>query len=79
MARLRREIEVDLARAVGDRVPIVTESRAGFEFNEPAVAVNLDPPRSGVIGWDPVLGWVLVMDRSGRPASQPGPATGRGW
>ncbi len=60
--RLRREIEVDWSRAVAERVPIVSESRGGFEFNEPAVAVNRDPPARGVIGWDPSLGWVLVLD-----------------
>ncbi len=60
--RLRREIEVDWSRAAGGRVPIVSEAKGGFEFNEPAVAVNRDPPGRGVIGWDPALGWVLVLE-----------------
>jgi hypothetical protein len=62
--RLRREIVVDWARAVGDRVPIVSTPRGGFQFNEPALAVGRDPPVRGIIGWDPSLGWVLVLEPS---------------
>ena len=72
--RLRREIEVDWARAAAGRVPIVSESRGGFEFNEPALAVNHEPPARGVIGWDPSLGWVLVLD----PGEGPRPDGGHG-
>ncbi|HYM83583.1 MAG TPA: hypothetical protein VEY67_05490 [Candidatus Dormibacteraeota bacterium] len=68
--RLRREIEVDWARAVAGRVPILSEKSGGFEFNEPAVAVNREPPARGVIGWDPSLGWVLVLE--------PGESSGTG-
>jgi hypothetical protein len=86
--RLRREIEVDWTRAVAERVPIVSEARGGFEFNEPAIAVNRDPPAHGVIGWDPSLGWVLVLEpgegqppdaaqASGPPVAEDG-ATGTG-
>ena len=78
--RLRREIEVDWARAVQGRVPILSESRGGFEFNEPALAVNRDPPARGVIGWDPSLGWVLVLDpdEDGRPAGRGDPGANTG-
>lgn len=78
--RLRREIEVDWARAVAGRVPIVSESGGGFEFNEPAVAVNRDPPARGVIGWDPSLGWVLVLDSTegSRPDAGQGPGSPAG-
>lgn len=53
---------MDVDRRVGDRVPIVVPDRGGFEFREAAVAVNLEGRPRGIIGWDPVLGWVFIVE-----------------
>lgn len=64
--RPRREVIADWTHAVGVRVPIVLGDRGGFEFGEPAVAYEGERARYGVIGWDPALRWVLVLDEPGR-------------
>jgi hypothetical protein len=53
---------VDVARRVGDRLPILDTARGGFEFREAAVAINLAGRPRGVIAWDIALGWVLLLD-----------------
>ncbi len=60
--RPRREVTVDWPNAVGPRVPILLGDRGGFDFGEPAVAYEGHERRYGVIGWDPALRWVLVLD-----------------
>jgi hypothetical protein len=59
--RPARPVEVDLRGASGDRVPISGDAR-GFEFGEAAMAEANGRRLRGVIGWDPRLGWVLVLD-----------------
>jgi hypothetical protein len=70
MRRPAREVTVDWSRARGDRVPIVLEGRGSFDFGERAVARREDATVRGVLGWDPSLGWVLILDREAdeRPA-----------
>ncbi len=76
--RPRREVIADWTHGSADRVPIVLGDRGGFEFGEPAVAYEGERPRYGVIGWDPALRWVLVLDEPRlEPGGQPdGPPTG---
>jgi hypothetical protein len=67
--RPARNVEVDLRGADGERVPIVG-GRRSYVFGEPAVAEVEGQRLRGVIGWDPRLGWVLVLDE---PAPPPPP------
>ena len=62
MRRPAREVIVDRSRARGDRVPVVLEGRASFDLGERAVARDGETTVRGVIGWDPSLGWVLILD-----------------
>jgi hypothetical protein len=62
MRRAAREVIVDRSRARGDRVPVVLQGRAPFDFGERAVARDGETTLRGVLGWDPSLGWVLILD-----------------
>ncbi len=61
-----RQVEVDPARAVGHRLPIVGGSRT-YQFNEPLAAIVNGERVTGRAGWDPVLGWVLVAEGAFAP------------
>ncbi len=62
MRRPPREVTVDWSRARGDRVPVILEGRGSFDFGERAVTLRDDRVVRGVLGWDPWLGWVLIVD-----------------
>ncbi len=66
--RPRREVIADWAHGSAERVPLVLGDRGGYEFGEPAVAYEGEKARYGVIGWDPGLRWVLVLDE---PRAEP--------
>ncbi len=62
MRRPPREVTVDWSRARADRVPVVLEGRGSFDFGERAVTRRDERVIRGVLGWDPSLGWVLILD-----------------
>ncbi|HEX9044384.1 MAG TPA: hypothetical protein VF802_05085 [Candidatus Limnocylindrales bacterium] len=62
MPRLPREVALDWARARPDRIPIRLEGRGSFDFGERAVGRRGDVRVYGMVGWDPALGWVLVVE-----------------
>lgn len=56
-------LEVDWSRAVDDRAPVQDARRGGYEFGQPAIVHRDGREVRGIVGWDPVLGWVVVFDR----------------
>ena len=62
--RAPRPVRLDWARARADRVPIVPEGRVVLEFGERVTAQPGEPPAVGMAGWDPTLGWVLILEAS---------------
>lgn len=71
MPRLPREVALDWARARPDRIPIRLEGRASLDFGERAVARREDMSIYGMVGWDPSLGWVLVVESVPQPGLHP--------
>lgn len=62
MTKSPREVELDWERARPDRVPIRWEGRGTLDFGERAIGRKGRSTVHGMIGWDPALGWVLVLD-----------------
>lgn len=58
-----REVPLDWERARPDRIPIRWEERSSLDFGERAVGRRGGTEVHGMVGWDPTLGWVLVLDR----------------
>lgn len=74
VTKTRREVVLDWARARPDRIPIRWEERATPDFGERAFGRRGGTEVHGMVGWDPALGWVLVLDEPtlGSPSPEPG-------
>lgn len=66
MPRPPRDVELGWARARSDRVPIRNEGRVALDFGERVIGRRDDERIDGIVGWDPSLGWVLILEPKDR-------------